>query len=97
MSDKTITTAGPWIVSITQHILTSPYVCVKSAKDDEIIAICGVGGNSDTGTVIANAALIAIAPEMLEALIAIQETTEDESIAELISGVFERLANEAGA
>jgi hypothetical protein len=100
------TTPGPWIVSTTNEaILSRPSICVKSVKTNEVIAVTGHEYFGDCA--IANAALIAIAPEMLDALIAIQETAQmdiatgengihSRPINELISEVFAKLANEAG-
>ncbi|MBI5950180.1 MAG: hypothetical protein HY865_00870 [Chloroflexi bacterium] len=102
-------TQAPWIVG-TNVIKNSPeqreMICVSPASNiKKIVAITGFVGAEDESESIANASLIAISPEMLEALIAIQEraianingTLEANSIAAMISEIFEKLANEAGA
>jgi len=101
------TTPGPWIVS-TNVIKDSPdrrmMICVvKGEQPNKIVAFTGVEGATDADESIANAALIAIAPEMLDALIAIQETLMSEkavidleAINQMISDIFAKLANEAG-
>jgi hypothetical protein len=101
-------TPGPWIVG-TNVIKGSPdqseMICVSQADNiKKIVAITGYAGAHDEAESIANASLIAIAPEMLEALIAIQESAianingvlDANPIAALISEIFEKLANEAG-
>jgi hypothetical protein len=104
-------TPGPWIVmthnlTINNQLFGNAIVIQKSehtAEKDYFIALCGQDdGNEYASEAMANAALISIAPDMLEALIAIQEAArmdmlDEESITKLISDVFAKLANEAGA
>lgn len=100
------TTPGPWIVS-TSTIKGSPdrrsHICVMQvANNNKMVAFTGFEGELDEAESIANAALIAIAPEMLDALIAIQEFAnsrdgiDDEAVNVMISDIFAKLANEAG-
>lgn len=96
-------TPGPWIVDTSTKVLGSAVVI--NADTREIVAVCVDMEKVDT---MANAALISIAPEMMEALIAVQEaatmamdgdlqgTLEAAPIAAMISDVFEKLVNEAG-
>ena len=109
MSDQIkATTPGPWIAT-TNTVKGIPdrrmMICVACAnKPNKIVALMtGVEGGTDEIESIANAALIAIAPEMLDALIAIQETLNSskdvidlEAMNAMISEVFAKLANEAG-
>lgn len=100
------TTPGPWIVT-TQNLLQrdKAVICVKAGKT--LIATTGMEGGMigmSESTAIANAALIAIAPDMLDALIEIQQAINPEydgmvDLVELnqkISDVLAKLANEAG-
>lgn len=105
------TTPGPWIVAGTtlktfENGNASVYV-VRADDQHKVVAIVGAKypGNLDAaiGKTLGNAALIAIAPDMLDCLIAIQQTLmSDKDIINLedmnamISGVFAKLANEAG-
>jgi hypothetical protein len=98
-------TPGPWIVTTSNlSKLSHASISVKAVKSNFIVAVTGAEGSSDEATVIANAALIAIAPEMLDALIAIHEFVSPAYEGEvdliamhtLISDIFEKLANEAG-
>lgn len=101
------TTPGPWIVS-TNVIKGSPdrrmMICVVKANNpSKIVAFTGVEAAEDENESIANAALIAVAPDMLEVLIALQmelNTSKDvidlEAMNAMISDVFAKLANEAG-
>lgn len=105
-----MTSKGQWIVGEYSRPAQNPqrYIAVLSAdKPTKAIALCGISHAHDQNESIANAALIASAPEMLDTLIAIQETmmttpaeefTEADmtAIAEMISNVFAKLANEAG-
>jgi hypothetical protein len=107
MSETKSPTRGPWIVG-TNIVKGSPdrriHICVVRAEQpNKIIALTGIEGAPDEAESIANAALIAIAPDMLEALIAIQETLmtskqpiDLEAMNTMISEVFAKLANEAG-
>lgn len=100
-------TRGPWIVS-TNVVKGSPdrrvHICVVQATNpSKIVALTGIEGEPDENESIANAALIAVAPDMIEALIAIQEelmTSKEvidlEAMQSMISEVFAKLANEAG-
>lgn len=96
------TTPGPWIVTTSNYaMLKLVSIVVRSSTTNEIIAVTGDMGSHGTDTHIANAALISIAPDMLEALIAIQEAAQldildPELINHLISNVLGKLANEAG-
>ncbi|MDX9690774.1 MAG: hypothetical protein RBT70_10025 [Alphaproteobacteria bacterium] len=105
------TTPGPWIVAGTTLKTTdngnaSVYV-VRADDQHKVVAIVGAKCPDDIGAAIgktlANAALIAIAPDMIDCLIAIQQTLMSdkevvnlEAMNEMISGVFAKLANEAG-
>lgn len=101
-------TPGPWIVTTSNvSLLDHASICVRSLKNNQLVAITGTEGAVNVATVTANAALISIAPEMLDALIAIQEAAlmdmetgangiHSEPVNELISAVFAKLANEAG-
>lgn len=105
------TTPGPWIVAGTtlktfENGNASVYV-VRADDQHRVVAIVGAKCPGDLGTAIgktlANAALIAIAPDMIDCLIAIQQTLMSdkdiidlEAMNEMISGVFAKLANEAG-
>lgn len=102
-----LTTPGAWIVG--SYIRNDEHhIAALSAKDvDKAIALCGLRNAADENESLANAALIACAPDMLDALIAIQETmmtkpaaqfneADMTAIAEMISDVFAKLANEAG-
>jgi hypothetical protein len=96
------TTAGPWYVSTMNYIQNQhDVICVKGPQD-VIVSVNGVKGQYFADEAMANAALIAIAPEMLDALIAIQETSRmvdsipSASVNTLISDIFAKLANEAG-
>jgi hypothetical protein len=78
----------------------SSAIVVNGITTDWLVAVCGMEGTAYEAESIANAALIAIAPEMLEALIAIQEAAmtnqlNAENVEQLISDVFAKLANEA--
>ena len=101
-------TPGPWIVS-EDTIKNSPdrrvHVCVTQANNQsKIVALTDYYGENDEAESRANAALIAIAPDMLEALIAIQETAianlngtmNADPVAAMISDILEKLINEAG-
>jgi hypothetical protein len=104
------TTPGPWIVAGTTLKTTdngNASVYVVHADDQyKVIAIVGAKSNdleAAIGKTLANAALIAIAPDMMDCLIAIQQTLMSdkdvidlEAMNEMISGVFAKLANEAG-
>lgn len=109
------TTPGPWIVTTTDD---DEIIVVQINKHQSIqkrIALVGqmdvnfdVEGDkviySAENEALSNAALIAIAPEMLDALIAIQEAINPAYECEIdltamntmISDVFTRLAIEAG-
>jgi hypothetical protein len=101
-------TPGPWIVTTSNvSLLDHASICVRSLKTNTLVAITGTEAASNKDTVTANAALISIAPDMLDALIAIQESAlmdmetgengiHSRPINELISAVFAKLANEAG-
>jgi hypothetical protein len=108
------TTPGPWLVN--WHDVTIGGRTIKNAICVEkpptpahynVIAVCGTEDAEEANTAKANAALISIAPEMLECLIAIQETAlmdmengcnglHSEPINAMISAVLAKLANEAG-
>jgi hypothetical protein len=99
------TTPGPWIVGVgTINVDKREHIGVMKANDHtKIIALTGFAGAPDENESIANAALIAAAPDMLDVLIAVHEelnTSKDvidlTAINEMISGVFAKLANEAG-
>lgn len=101
------TSPGEWIVSTNYPKGSTDkrmQICVVVAsKPSKIIALTGYEGAEDEAESIANAALISIAPDMLETLIVIQEelnTSKEvinlEAINKLISDVFSKLANEAG-
>lgn len=102
------TTPGEWIVT-TNRLDQSPdnrtHICVVVAQNpSKIIALTGYEGAEDEAESIANAALISVAPDMLEALVTIQQAlmhpTESvipiSEINKMISDVFTKLANEAG-
>jgi len=93
------TTPGPWIVN--SHGIIEVHKIDNEHGNRKCIAICDVS-DIPNEEAFANAALISIAPDMLEALIAIQEAAQmdmldAESIEKMISDVFAKLANEAGA
>ena len=96
------TTPGPYIVGTTKAYNIEFISVVTSARTSKAVALTGVAGAADESESIANAALFAIAPDMLDALIAISETInadvplDVESINAMISDVFAKLANEAG-
>ncbi len=90
------TTQGPWMA-----ISNGDELLIVSAKTDKIVAIVSGTRAEDQ----ANAALISVTTDMLDALIAIQESinpANDETVIDLvamnvmISNIFSRLANEAG-
>lgn len=105
------TTPGPWIVAGTtlkmfENGNASVYV-VRADDQHKVVAIVGAKCPGDLesaiGKTLANAALIAIAPDMMDCLIAIQQTLMSdkevidlEAMNKMISGVFAKLANEAG-
>jgi hypothetical protein len=104
------TTPGPWIVAgttlkTTKNGNASVYV-VRADDQHKVVAIVGAKSNdleAAIGKTLANAALIAIAPDMIDCLIAIQQTLMSdkevidlEAMNEMISGVFAKLVNEAG-
>jgi len=93
------TTPGPWIVTTSNYAIAT--IVVKAIRSNLTIAVVGVEGKPETNMYRANAALMSIAPDMLEALIAIQEsapagTLNPEAIDLMISDVLAKLANEAG-
>lgn len=110
-------TQGPWIVDDSidgevsviapwsEHVKPANTNLFGDYRGGHICKIDYVQRVPTKEQAIANAALIAIAPEMLDALIAIQETinpANDETVVDLvamntmISDIFARLANEAG-
>jgi hypothetical protein len=105
------TTPGEWIVT-TQKIKgkseRNSHICVVVAGTKKVIAITGIEGKPNENEAIANAALISIAPGMLEALILIQhaalmqiaapnvDVMNPNAINEMISDLLAKLANEAG-
>ena len=96
------TSKGPWFVTTMNNTGNShDVICVKGHKDN-VISVNGVLGIFGEQEAMANAALIAVAPDMLDALIAIQETCtmaeciQSQPISEMISEIFSKLANEAG-
>jgi hypothetical protein len=109
-----MTTPGEWIVTTSDEVPMSKIKVVSVNEHGSIqkdIAIVGkilIDNSTDPLTAeeaqaMANAALIAIAPDMLDALITIQaelNTSKDiidlEAINEMISNIFSKLANEAG-
>jgi hypothetical protein len=104
MNNKMIT-PGQFIVCMNV-VKNSPdkrvHITVSTnTTPSKIVALCGFAGTLDESESIANASLFAISKEMLETLIAIQESArmdilDPESIEKLISDVFAKLANEAG-
>ena len=102
------TTSGQFIVS-TRTVKDSPdrrvHICVVQADSPgKIVAMTGFEGAPDEAESIANAALFAVSKDMLDALIAIQETINPAYDGEvdliamnaMISDIFAKLANEAG-
>jgi hypothetical protein len=65
-NEKPSHTPGPWLVGIKKGIDTSNDKCKVFAKNDSFFAI--VDGTKNYSEAIANAALIAASPEMLDAL-----------------------------
>jgi hypothetical protein len=105
MSDIKATTKGEWICTTSAEYVPGGepvYIAVASYPTGQIIAILGSTETEELKNEhMANAALIASAPAMLDALIAIQEAAsmnmlDAESINAMISDVFAKLANEAG-
>jgi hypothetical protein len=101
-------TPGPWIVVTRQSgLFETASVMVVNAKTNDVVAMCNNPSISFESS-MTNAALIAVSNDMLEALIAVQETVmsamdgditatvEAAPIAAMIGDIFERLANEAG-
>jgi hypothetical protein len=109
-----MTTPGEWIVTTSDEVPMSKIKVVSVNEHRSIqkeIAIVGkilIDNSTDPLTpqeaeAMANAALIAVAPDMLDALITIQGALHSgegyldlEAIDEMISTVFSKLANEAG-
>lgn len=100
------TTKGEWIVTTSDKYVNGgepTYIAVAQAETNQIIAIVGAEDDELANEHLANAALIAVAPQMLDALIAIQETLNSsnevidlDALNEMISDIFAKLANEAG-
>lgn len=100
------TTKGEWIVTTSDKYVPGGepvYIAVAVAGTDQLVAILGAENDDLAHEHIANAALISTAPQMLDTLIAIQETLltskqviDLESMNAMISDVFAKLANEAG-
>jgi hypothetical protein len=102
-NDLKMTTRGEWIVSQ----LNDGRIAVVAIKEDstqKVIAVTGMVGGDDENEAIANAALMAVAPQMLDVLIEVQNSLAQklidiDAIMELIAGpegIYSRLANEAG-
>jgi len=103
------TTPGPWIVdgrTLTYANGNASVYVVRANDPHKVVAIVGAKDPDQSVAIskaLANAALIAISTDMLDALIAIQQTLMSdeeiinlEAINQMISGVFAKLANEAG-
>lgn len=101
-------TPGPWIVKVKQASLFEvASVRVVNAVTGKIVAVCDTPAMA-VSEAIANAALISISNDMLDAIVAvqatvinamdgdIQATVEAAPIAAMISDVLEKLVNEAG-
>ena len=104
-------TPGEWVV--VECVIKGfgdgrPMICVATINNEfparitKIVAIVGVVGNEDHDTSLANAALIAASPLMIESMIDIQEelntsrkTIDLEKINEIISRPLEKIAAEA--
>jgi hypothetical protein len=99
-------TRGPWIVTTVPAIIGRQIAVISTSEAATQQVICVVGDEfaPNANEHLANAAVIAVSLEMLDALIAIQEQLLDpgtnevdlNAINELISGIFAKLANEAG-
>jgi hypothetical protein len=99
-------TRGPWIVTTVPAIIGRQIAVISDSEAASQQVICVIGDEfaPNANEHIANAALIAAAPDMLDALIAIQEQLLDpgtdevdlNAVNELISDIFAKLANEAG-
>ncbi len=99
-------TRGEWFVTTSEQYVPDGepvYIAVAQAETNQIIALLGAETDELANEHIANAALIAVAPQMLDALIAIQESLNSsinvidlEGMNTMISEVFAKLANEAG-
>lgn len=100
------TTRGPWIVTTVPAIIGRQIAVISTHENASQQVICILGDEYDpiANEHIGNAALIAIAPDMLDTLIAIQEQLLDpgapevdlNAVNELISNILGKLANEAG-
>jgi hypothetical protein len=94
------TTGGEWIVTTTP----SGFIAVAQLPTRKVIAIFGQETDENANEHLANAALFAVSKNMLDALIAIQETILDPGAEEIdinvtnemISTILSKLANEAG-
>jgi hypothetical protein len=108
------TTKSPWIVTPTDIKQLPGYdfvaVCtvddtVPAAQITKVVAITGINTdkNPDLSEDIANAALIAAAPELLEALIEVQaelntskQTIDLNKLNDIVSAAIEKIAAESG-
>ncbi len=101
-----MTTPGEWIVTTSAKYVPGGepvYIVVARAETDQIVAIMGAENDALANEHIANAALLAVAKDMLDALVIIQNKVldpgEESDLVEInamISDIFAKLANEAG-
>lgn len=104
--DLKMNTPGEWIVTTSAKYVPNGepvYIVVANAETDQIIAIMGAENDALANEHLANAALLAVAKDMLDALVIIQnqvldpeEETDLVEINSMISDIFSKLANEAG-
>jgi len=101
-----MTTPGEWIVTTSDKYVEGGeprYIVVAQAQTNQIIAIMGAENDELANEHIANAALLSVSKDMLDALIVIQnqvldpgEETDLVEINSMISDILSKLANEAG-
>lgn len=98
-----MTTPGEWIVTTIDRQIVVVKLSHHIGIADQTIATFGDEDAHNADEHIANAALLSVSKDMLEALIAIQHTLNTskyvvnlEAINQTISNIFAKLANEAG-
>lgn len=97
------TSPGEWIVTTNKYGQIVVVQLNAHPSNIKTIAVFGGADSELSNEHIANAALLAISKDMLEALIAIQESLNPANevvdliaMNEMISNIFAKLANEAG-